>query len=68
MIVGDIKPLDEIIASISEYKKIHIVGCGSCVSVCLSGGDREVQMLARELNRQVHFQGDPPSITTDTRA
>ena len=66
MIVGDIKPLNEIIDSVSEYKKIHIVGCGSCVSVCLSGGDREVQMLARELGRAVHYQDDPPAITTDT--
>jgi ferredoxin len=66
MIVGDIKPIEEIIESISEYKKIHIVGCGSCVSVCLSGGDREVQMLARELGRMVHFGGHPPAITTDT--
>jgi ferredoxin len=66
MIVGDIKPTEEIVASIAEYKKIWIVGCGSCVTVCLSGGDREVKMLALELGRQSHYAGEPPLIEMDT--
>lgn len=65
MIVGDIKPIEEIILSISGYEKILIVGCGSCVSVCLSGGDREVQMLAKELNRKVYHGAEPSPITVD---
>jgi len=65
MIVGNIKPIEEIVASIREYKKIMIVGCGSCVSVCLSGGDREAQMLSQELKRKVHYENAPPSICVD---
>ena len=49
MIVGHLKPLEEIVATISEYRKVLVVGCGGCVSVCLTGGDREARSLAREL-------------------
>lgn len=66
MIVGDIKPIEEIVASISEYQKIWIAGCGSCVTVCLSGGDREAKMLALELGRKAHYEGRPPEIEIDT--
>lgn len=66
MIVGDIKPIEEIVASISEYRKILIAGCGSCVTVCLSGGDREAKMLALELGRKVHYRTRPPEIELDT--
>ena len=67
MIVGDIKPVEEIVASISEYKNILLMGCGACVSVSLSGGDREAVMLAAELGRKVHWGREkPPRITTET--
>lgn len=66
MIVGNIKPMEEIIASVRGYQNIWIVGCGSCVSVCLSGGEREAGMLALELSAKVHHQGDPPIVTVDT--
>lgn len=63
MIVGSIKPIEEIAASIGGYAKILIVGCGSCVSVCLSGGDREAQMLSQELRRRsVCHKNSPPEI------
>ncbi|MFO7666204.1 MAG: methylenetetrahydrofolate reductase C-terminal domain-containing protein [Desulfobacterales bacterium] len=65
MIVGNIKPIEEIAASICGYDKILIVGCGSCVSVCLSGGDREVQMLSQELRRKVHYKNAPPAFEVD---
>ncbi|MDQ1331667.1 MAG: hypothetical protein QG578_1935 [Thermodesulfobacteriota bacterium] len=65
MIVGDIKPIEEIVASISGYEKILVVGCGSCVSVCLSGGDREAQMLAQELRRKTHYDNSPPAVEVD---
>jgi ferredoxin len=50
MIVGKLKPLEEIAASTAGYKNVLIAGCGSCVTVCLSGGDREAMALARELS------------------
>jgi hypothetical protein len=49
MITGKLKPFEEISSSVEKYKNILVLGCGSCVTVCLSGGDREAQALAREL-------------------
>jgi ferredoxin len=50
MIVGKLKPFEEILSSVKEFRNVLILGCGSCVSVCLSGGDREARALARELS------------------
>ena len=66
MIVGKLKPLDEIASSITGYKNILIAGCGSCVTVCLSGGDREAMALARELSDPVLYRNTPPSIRVAT--
>ena len=41
MIVGKPKSIEEIASSISDFKKVLILGCGGCVTVCLSGGDKE---------------------------
>lgn len=65
MIVGNIKPIEEIIASIRGYENILIVGCGSCVSVCLSGGEREAEMLSHELKRKIHHEGYQPAYSID---
>ncbi len=66
MIVGDLKPIDEIMASIKGYKKILALGCGSCVTVCLSGGDREAQALIHALTRHEAFKETPPKFHCDT--
>jgi ferredoxin len=45
------KPLEEIKTAIDGYENILTVGCGGCVSVCLAGGQREVNALNIELDR-----------------
>jgi ferredoxin len=46
MIVADRKSLDEIQEMIKDYKKILLVGCKGCVTVCNVGGMKEVQVLS----------------------
>lgn len=57
MIVGERKPFDEIKESISEYKKLLILGCGTCVSVCMAGGEKEVELLASQLRIDGRLNG-----------
>lgn len=66
MIVGHLKPLDEIVATISAYKNVLVLGCGGCVSVCLTGGDRQARELARDLDHVRLYEGNPPEFTVDT--
>jgi hypothetical protein len=49
MIVAQRKPLDEIEAMLAGTKRVLVAGCGTCVAVCLAGGEKEVQVLAAEL-------------------
>ena len=49
MIVAKRKPFNEIKESVSGAKKILILGCGTCVAVCLAGGEKEVAILASQL-------------------
>jgi len=49
MIVAEGKPLEEIKSVLAGYQKILVVGCGTCVTVCRSGGEREVEKLASQL-------------------
>lgn len=45
MIVAEQKPLEEIRRMITPYEKVLIVGCGTCMTVCGAGGEREVSFL-----------------------
>jgi ferredoxin len=66
MIVGDMKSLDEIAASVAGYGKILVLGCGGCVTVCRSGGEAEAYDLARQLSHIEHHRGIPPEFMVDS--
>jgi ferredoxin len=46
MIIAEQKPIEEIKSYLEDHSHILILGCGTCVTVCLSGGEREVATLA----------------------
>ncbi|TEU03129.1 MAG: hypothetical protein E3J24_04485 [Dehalococcoidia bacterium] len=45
MIVAEQKPLEEIRRMIIPYERVLILGCGTCMTVCDAGGEREVSFL-----------------------
>lgn len=59
MIIAKRKPFDEIKNMIKNYKKILNIGCGTCVAVCLAGGEKEVDVLNAELNMARKLDNNP---------
>jgi ferredoxin len=49
MIVASPKPVSEIRKIVESHPKVLLVGCGTCVTVCLAGGEREVGLTAYAL-------------------
>lgn len=62
MIIGERKPLSEIMQFLDGFKKVLVLGCGTCVTVCMSGGEKE----ARELASLLRLKGfDAQSATVE---
>jgi ferredoxin len=59
MIVAERKPFEEIKAMVKDYSKVLTVGCGTCVAVCLAGGEKEVGILNAELNMARKLDNNP---------
>ncbi|HSO20546.1 MAG TPA: hypothetical protein VLT88_13875 [Desulfosarcina sp.] len=66
MIVADRKSLEEIQDMIKAYKKILLVGCKGCVTVCNVGGAKEVGVLAATLKIARKKDGNPIEIDEKT--
>ena len=49
MIVAEQKSLEEIKAMVAPFQKVLVLGCGTCVTVCFAGGEKEVGVLASAL-------------------
>lgn len=62
MIVASRKPIPEIKQVLAEHDKVLFVGCGTCVTVCLAGGEREVGIMSYALRMARQLDGRPIEI------
>ncbi len=66
MIVASPKSIKEIVQIIDRHEKVLFVGCGTCVTVCLAGGEREVGISAYAVRMARTLAGKPVEIEQAT--
>jgi len=62
MIVATPKPVSEIKQTLAGHDKVLFVGCGTCVTVCLAGGEREVGIMSYAMRMARRLDGQPIEI------
>jgi len=58
LIVAEQKPFEEIRRMIAPYGRVLILGCGTCMTVCDAGGEREVSFVHNALRLAQAKSGD----------
>jgi ferredoxin len=66
MIVASPKSVSELKTIIAGHKKVLFAGCGTCVTVCLAGGEREVSIAAYAVRMACKLDRNPIEITQVT--
>ena len=66
MIVAEQKPLEEIMELLGDARKVLMVGCGTCVTVCFAGGEKQVGILAAVLRMKSRVDGHPMQVAEIT--
>jgi ferredoxin len=46
------KPLEEVLPSLAKAKKVYIIGCGTCATICHTGGKAEVLEMKKKLEAE----------------
>jgi ferredoxin len=62
MIVAQRKNIPDLLAIVEKHRKLLLLGCGTCVTVCLAGGQREVSIIASALRMAARLKGLPLEI------
>jgi ferredoxin len=59
MIVAERKSIPDLMEILKSHQKILVLGCGTCVTVCLAGGEREVSIISSALRIASRLNGRP---------
>ena len=65
MIVAERKPFAEIKDLLADYQNVLVVGCATCVAVCLTGGEKETTILANQLELAYKAAGEDRRFDTN---
>ena len=66
MIIAEQKPLEEVQELIADAKKVLVVGCGTCVTVCFAGGEKEAGIMATSLRMASKLNDTAKDVTHTT--
>ncbi len=66
MIIAERKPMGEILTMVKDAKKILVLACRGCVSVCSAGGEREAEILASLIRIGLKKEGKKAKVSTDS--
>ena len=66
MIVATPKSVTELKNIIAQHGKVLFVGCGTCVTVCLAGGEREVGIASYAIRMARKIDGKPLQLSQMT--
>jgi ferredoxin len=50
---------------IKKHDRVLLVGCGTCVTVCLAGGEREVGIIGSALRMSLRLAGCPGAVVDE---
>jgi len=66
MIIAMQKPINDVAAMVKDYQKVLLLGCAGCVTVCLSGGEKETEVMAAALRIKRRLEENPMTTVTYT--
>lgn len=66
MITAEQKPIEEIREMIAPYKRVLVLGCGSCVAECAAGGEKETAVMASALRMAARMNDQDVQIEAKT--